>query len=224
METAPFSAGAKRRESALGSEGLNASSNTQTLLAVVIGAVLATVGGFCATQLEAHLRRRERERSAALLFGEILSVIQLLTRLVRDSRGRGDPYGPITVRLLRAVRRETDTYDRNRESLFDLRDAAIRGQTHALMVKLALALEGMSDAGGQIALLENALSGLELDHPTRLDLESRILAQASARDLAFDFLVETMNEAGPILEALRPLARQAFGVYPSAAAPTEDES
>src|SRR5262249_52990888 len=41
-------------------------ADTETLWAVVIGAVLATAGGFAASQLEAYLRRRERERNAAL--------------------------------------------------------------------------------------------------------------------------------------------------------------
>jgi hypothetical protein len=44
-------------------------THSDTLLAVVIGAVLATVSGIAATQLEAYLKRRERERDAALLFG-----------------------------------------------------------------------------------------------------------------------------------------------------------
>lgn len=207
----------------MGSDGLNASSNTQTLLAVVIGAVLATVGGFCATQLEAHLRRRERERSAALLFGEILSVVELLTRMVRDTHARGDPYGPVTVRLLRAVRRETESYDRNRESLFDLRDAVVRGQIHALMVKLALALEGIAEAGDQIALGESALASLELDHPARVEIEARMLAHAANRETAFEFLVESVGQAGPTLAVLRPLARQPFGVYPPAPAQALDD-
>jgi hypothetical protein len=92
-----------------------------TLWAVIVGAILATVGGFAATQLEAHFRRRERERSAALLFGEVLSVIEIITVLTNETREHGDPFGPVTSRMLRAVRRETEVYERNRESLYDLR-------------------------------------------------------------------------------------------------------
>jgi len=76
-----------------------------TLAAVIIGAVLATLGGFAATQIEGHLRRRERERSAALLFGEVLSVIELLTNLADQARGRGDPYGGFTMRMTRGLAR-----------------------------------------------------------------------------------------------------------------------
>jgi hypothetical protein len=51
------------------------------------------MGGFAATQLEGFLRRRERERGAALLFGEILSVIELVAVLANEARGRGEPFG-----------------------------------------------------------------------------------------------------------------------------------
>ena len=51
-----------------------------TLWAVGIGAVLATVGGFAATRIEEVFRRRERERGAALLFGELLSTIELVAQ------------------------------------------------------------------------------------------------------------------------------------------------
>src|SRR3954471_15891165 len=85
-----------------------------TLFAVGVGAVLATIGGFVATLLEARLRRRERERTAALTFGEILASLRVLVRAVEESHGHGAPFGPLTMRLLRGVRREVDAYERNR--------------------------------------------------------------------------------------------------------------
>ena len=97
-----------------------------TLWAVAAGAVLATVGGFIATQLEAYVRRRERERSAALLFGEILSALETITAVAQQARSHGEPYGPLTLRLIRAAQRETETYSANRTLLYDLRNAEIR--------------------------------------------------------------------------------------------------
>jgi hypothetical protein len=41
----------------------------ETLWAVVVGAVLATVGGFAATQLEQFFRRRERRRRPTMRAG-----------------------------------------------------------------------------------------------------------------------------------------------------------
>lgn len=188
-------------------------ADTQTLWAVIVGAVLATVGGFAATQLEGHFRRRERERSAALLFGEILSVIELITALAGDSRRRGDPYGPLTMRLLRAVRRETDAYDRNRESLYDLRDAKIRAQIHALMVRVTLTLEGVFDTTAEIALAESEAKALDPGDPARAETMHRLDGLLEGRDGAFDFLVETVAETKPVIATLQPLAKESFEAY-----------
>lgn len=185
----------------------------ETLLAVILGAVLATVSGFCATQLEAHLRRRERERGAALLFGEILSVLELFTVMANDARGRGEPYGPFTLRLLRAVQREIEIYDRNREALYDLRDAKVRGQIHALMVRISLSLEGVAEITTHIAAAETAIRGLHAEHPDRDAALARLEEMISNRDGAFEFALETAGRAAPILTVLRPLAKQDFGVY-----------
>ena len=199
----------------LGSGGLHFQSGDQTLLAVIVGAVLATLGGFVATQLEAVMRRRERERAAALLFGEILSVLELITVMANEARGRGEPYGPLTMRLLRAVRREIETYDRNREALYDLRDAKVRGQIHALMVRVTLALEGVADATAQIALAETATAAPGLDGPARAEAMARLEALLENREGAFDFAVEAVGRVPPIVAILQPLAKQTFGVYAS---------
>jgi hypothetical protein len=188
-------------------------ADAETLWAVIIGAVLATVGGFAATQLEGILRRRERERSAALLFGEIMSVIELLAALADRSRGQGDPYGPFTMRLMRAVRRETYAYDRNRESLFDLRDAKLRAQIHALMVRITLTLEGVFDSDEQIGLTQTALKALDANDPARAELTERLESAMETRASAFDFVVETTAETRPIIEVLKPLARETFDAY-----------
>jgi hypothetical protein len=177
---------------------------------VVIGALLATVGGFAATQLEAVLRRRERERSAALLFGEILSALELTIRIADETRGRGDPYGPFTMRLLRAVRREAETYDRNREQLYDLRDAKTRTQIHGLMVRITLGLEGITDSAAQIGILQSAVYALGPDDPARRDIEGQIAANADARHVTFGFMVDAAAQIKPIIALLRPLARQSF--------------
>jgi len=189
------------------------SPGDETLWAVILGAVLATISGFLATQLEALIRRRERERAAALLFGEILSVLELFTVMANEARGRGEPYGPFTLRLLRAVQREIEIYDRNREALYDLRQAKVRGQIHALMVRVSLSLEGVADTTAQIVAAETTLRGLAEDHPERPALRERLDEMINSREGAFAFAVETAGRAPPILALLRPLARQDFGVY-----------
>jgi hypothetical protein len=182
--------------------------SAETLWGVVIGALLATVGGFAATQMEGVLRRRERERSAALLFGEILAGLELVTRITDETRGRGDPYGRLTMGLLRAVRRETDIYERNREHLYDLRNAKIRAQIHGLVVRITLALEGIGDATSQIASVQAAMNALDRDDPARQELESQMAALAEGRQGTFNFMMETASQIKPIIAVLRPLAKQ----------------
>jgi hypothetical protein len=188
-------------------------TDAATLLAVVIGALLATVGGFAATRLEDLMTRRERERSAALLFGEILSVLDVIFALADEARGRGEPYGQFTMRLLRTARRETEAYDRNRELLYDLRDPLLRAQIHTLMVRVTLPLEGVFDAADAIAAAESDLRAL--DGPASAEALARLAALTEARHGAFDAIIETMAQTAPVLAALKPLARQSFEAYAS---------
>jgi hypothetical protein len=127
------------------------SSNGETLAAIVIGAILATASGMLATQFEAWLRRRERERDAALLFGEVFSTLHILLGNAEASRLQGDPWGPVTIRILHGARKEIDVYDRNRERLYDLRSANLRARVHSLMVRMAMPLDGILAAAGDLA-------------------------------------------------------------------------
>jgi hypothetical protein len=186
---------------------------------VILGALLATIGGFVSTQLEASLRRREREHGAALLFGEILSVLELLVDLSRAARERGAPYGPFTMRMLRAVRRETETYERNRESLYDLRDVRTRAQIHTIMVKLILGLDGVFDATGVIQAETITKRRAGLDPTSREEAEALIASATEERERAFLGLSQTAGEIMPILAVLRPLAKQDFLVYSAVGRP-----
>ena len=134
------------------------SASGDTLWAVIAGAVLATAGGFVATQLEGALRRRERQRGAAIMFGEMLSSLEAIVSIASQSRQRGDPYGPITMRLLRAATRETETYERNRATLYDLRDPELRVRIHVLMIQFTLSLEGVVETS---AAIDEANAGLD---------------------------------------------------------------
>jgi hypothetical protein len=188
-----------------------------TLWAVVVGAVLATVGGFSATRLEEMLRRRERERAAALLFGEILSALALITVFADESRQRGDPYGSFTLRMLRAARRETDAYERNRESLYDLRDPKLRARIHTLVVRVTLGFDGVLDTTALIDLALAAANGLPEGDPGKAEAQARIEQLMAERQLAFDAAVETLALTKPIIAMLEPLAKQSFDVHATVA-------
>jgi hypothetical protein len=170
-----------------------------TLTAVVIGAALATLGGVLAGQIEHHLIRRERERNAGLLFGEILAALNMILQLASEARGRGDPYGPITMRILKAAHRETLIYDRNRELLFAVRDAPLRARTHILLLQMSLTLDAVFEAAAL---------------PT-----DRGADRLGALDGSFDFLQELRVGIPALLEKYRRIARYSFEAHDRGANP-----
>jgi len=190
--------------------------DTETLLAVVLGALLATAGGFSERQVERMVQRREKEQSAALLFGELLSAMRVMMRLGNEARGRGDPYGPVTLRFVRSILREIEIYNRNRETLLDLRNPRVRAGVSVLIARLSFSLDGVGDATGEITSLERNLFALGDGDPARPALERSIAALKEARHAAFDFAVETASEITPLLASLAPLARHDFGATQSA--------
>jgi hypothetical protein len=178
--------------------------DTETLLAVILGAALATAGGFSERQIERAILKKEKERSAALFFGELLSAMRIMMKLANEARSRGDPFGPITLRFMRSIQREVEIYDRNRETLLDLRSASVRASISVLIARLSFAVGGVTDATAELATLDGAASA------------ERRAAILEMRKAAFDFAVETGAEITPLLEALAPLAHHNFGSTESA--------
>lgn len=190
-------------------------SGSGSVLAVAVGAFLATLSGFVGNQIENRARRRDKERGAALLFGEILVGIKVTLELAEVTRGRGDPYGPVTMRMIRAVQRETQSYDRNRESLFDIRDPKIRAQIHIVMARLMIALDGIIDASREIAQTETTMR--LRGHSDESYKEFAALRDLYVQDRAqsFDFALEVSEEIAPLLATLRKIARYSFEAHES---------
>jgi hypothetical protein len=117
--------------------------------------------------------------------------------------------------MTRALRRETEVYDRNRESLYDLRDATARARIHSLMARLTLSLDGVFDLTEEIALAESALGAMAADDPSGAEASARLEALREQRGLSFDFAVETAREIKPVVAELEKLARQSFETYAS---------
>jgi len=189
------------------------SSHSDTLWAVILGALVATASGFLATQLEAWFRQRERERNAALLFGEVLATIALLLEIADDTRGTGDPYGPVTMRMLIAARREIDVYDRNREQLYDLRDAEVRAKLHTLILRLTLPLDGVFDTAAEIAAARAILTSPRSAKAVRDAAAERLVEMEERRAEGFGFVIETAKNIEPLVARLRPIARHTFDNY-----------
>lgn len=170
-----------------------------TLMAVVVGALLATLGGFIAARFEAWLRRRERERDAALLLGEIVFTFVTILKMTDETRRIGDPYGPITMQMLVGARREADAYERHRDRLPDLGDANLRVSMHKLMITLIMTLDGML-----------ADSRAVTDFPATKAGRAAAEALRARRDSAFAFILESVPTLDPLLKRLSKIARISF--------------
>jgi hypothetical protein len=186
-------------------------SNLDTLSAVVAGAVLATAGGFIGTQIEHRVDTRRRERQAALFFGEIMALLGVTVSAASRARGIGDPYGPVTMRLLRMIRRELDVYDRNRERLFDLRDPAIRARIHTILLRTMMGVEGAIEAASEVNDIATELAtNPDMPSARKEHLDTRRDDQLRRRDGSFDFLVEASAQAEQLIKQLEPIARVDF--------------
>lgn len=162
--------------------------HAETLAAVVLGALVATVSGVVANMWEARVRQGDRQRAAAQLIGEAISTMHAILEAAMRSMQVGQRYGPVTRRMLIAARRELDIYERNRELLIDVRDAKLRVDLHSLMVRLSMPLDGV------IASLDNP-------------------ADQDSRELGVEFLGETLTRMPAMVERLGKLAGKDFQTY-----------
>lgn len=169
----------------------DAVGNASTLIGVVVGALVATLGSFTASWYERQLLRREREADAALVFAEILRSLALEIAIVQAAHARGDPFGPITIRMCRAVRREVDIYDRNRERLFVVREAGLRSQASVLMGRLTFAIDRVLDSTDALAARPTEAERAEL---------------VAGRGQAFAFLVECGDDIPALVDRFAALA------------------
>jgi len=188
-------------------------SNLSTLWSVILGALLATVGGLAGGQLEYFFENRRRERDAALFFAEVLSTLKSILDLATDTRKIGDPYGPVTMRMLRSARREIDLYERNRETLYALRDGQLRARIHTAVLRLTMPLDGVFDASNALETVQTQLKVPNLPDSDRVELEHRIAQIRENRDTGFGFLLETLELVKPITIELGRISGQDFENY-----------
>jgi len=170
---------------------LASNAHAETLAAVTLGAVVATVSGVVANMFEARARARERERAAAVLVGEAMAAMRTILEAAMRSMTVGERYGPVTRRMLIAARGELDLYERNRELLLDLRDAQLRADLHSLMLRLAMPLDGVIASLNEVA---------PATHP-------------DARDQGMEFLRETLTKIPALLERLGRVSGRRFDNY-----------
>lgn len=185
-------------------------SNFSALWAIVLGALLATLGGLAATQIEWHFEKKRREQHAALFFGEVLSTLLVLLRMAKRVKGIGDPYGPVTMRMLRQALQEVGIYDRNRENLYNLRDGGLRARIHTSVLRLSSPLNGIFDSTEEIRATNVRLRASDLPQAEREELEAHVKRLMNLREGGFEYMEETAADMEQLVKDLEPVARHAF--------------
>lgn len=177
--------------------------------AILLGAFLASAGGFFVTWLLDRMERKRQERSIALVCLDLMASLSVMTDLANGSRGRGDPYGPFTMRLVRGCHRDIDVYERNRERIADISDPEIRAEIYQCMTRMTLALDGILSETDDIAKIDETLAEqLDLSDAKREDLKRQRDERVWRRDGSFDFMMDTIKSLGePLAGKLRAIAK-----------------
>ena len=179
-------------------------------LAMIIGAFLASIGGFFVAWLLDRMERKRQERSIALVCLDLLSSLGVLTSLAKDARARGNPYGPYTIRLVRSCMRDLDVYERNRERIADISDPDVRAEIYQCMARMTLAVEGVLAETEIIAQNDEEIAVARAKGDTAKvdDLTGQRNERSARRDSSFDFMTETTADlGGPLAVKLRAVAR-----------------
>jgi hypothetical protein len=177
------------------------------LVAMLAGAFLASASGLFVAVLLDRMARKRQERSIALVCLDLLASLSVIANLAKESRGRGEPYGPLTMRFVRGCMRDLDVYERNRERIADITDPVLRAEIYQSMARFNLAVEGILGESEVIAKLDAELAAPGTDASKREGLTGQRRERAGNRDASFDFLLDTVTDCGALSANLRRLAK-----------------
>ncbi len=185
--------------------------NLDTLLAVIVGAVLATGGAMIAELVQDRLGQKRKERDAARFFGEILATVDSILDRAFASMEIGDRWGDVTVRLFRTALNEAAIYERNRERLFELRDMDLRRDIHVHFLTEMVPLVALNEDSREIAEIEKELKHAEGMSEMKLAiLEEELQAKQQTREIALTTIRAEHAKTEAICKRLEPLAGVIF--------------
>jgi hypothetical protein len=136
--------------------------------------------------------------------------MNIILTLADESRAVGDPYGPITLRMLRSAVKEVDIYNRNRETLFDLRSAELRAKIHTLVLRIVMPADGVFDMSSEIGHVLTLLKSPGMTLDDRAELEERLERLRATRVGAFDTIVESSAQLRTVVRELEPIAKYSY--------------
>jgi hypothetical protein len=185
--------------------------NLDTLLAVTVGAMLATLGALFAEMIEDRMNRKRRGRDAARFFGEILTTMGRTIDMAIASQKIGDPWGPVTQRMFRMAQREAGVYERNRERLFDIDDMNLRARIHAHFLTEYFPIEAIVDNSDTIMEISQRLEDDTSFDDARHERELRRLGeQRELRQRAVELLMHEREKTRGICNDLERIAKVSF--------------
>lgn len=185
--------------------------NLDTLLAVCVGAVLATGGALVADVIQERAGRKRRERDAARFFGEILTSIDRILDVAFASQEIGERWGSVTRRLYRTAQSEAGVYERNRERLFDVRDMSLRSRIHEHFLSKAVCVTAVLEYCDEANEIEKRLGNESaMSSEREAALRAEMAAQDEAREAALATLVAERAKTKSITSDLQKIAKAEF--------------
>ena len=185
--------------------------NLDTLLAVIVGALLATGGAMVAELVQDRLGRKRKEREAARFFGEILTSADRVLDRAFGSMDVGEEWGSVSKRLFRTALDETAVYERNRERLFDIRDIPLRRAIHLHFLEETVPLVALVETWDEIDEIEKELSVPDhLSAARRQFLAAELDKLQISRAGALETTKKKHAETDLICELLEPISGVSF--------------
>lgn len=185
--------------------------NLDTLLAVIVGATLATGGALVAELVQDRLGRKRKERDAARFFGEVLTSVDRVLDRAFGSMDIGEPWGSVSKRLFKTAMDETAVYERNRERMFDIRDIELRRELHTHFLEETVPLVAMLEYWDTIDDIDRELAHSDHLSPASREalLEERALMETN-RENALNSVRQEHAKTDPICAKLEPIADLKF--------------
>lgn len=185
--------------------------NLDTLLAVFLGAILATGGALVAELVQEKRNRKRKERDAARFVGDILMTIDQILDFAINSQTIGDKWGKTSIRLYQTALREAAVYERNRERLFDIFDMKLRNRIHTHFLRETFPIEAMLETCDEVIQTEKTIEDLKsTSNKEQKILSLRLNEIIEARETALNALVREKEKTADLCQELSKTAKVNF--------------